>query len=1285
MIQVKTLKPGSNGQIVETLSGVVSYQNESAYRVSATRHAFNGVVGSRLADDEFLEIQRDAATNYVAASNTPGYDVYLKTQNAGANTGGNPRGGDLIIKSASGSGTGREGQTIFQNSAGVNLVEINVGTDALKITGKLTVVGLISDQNEIIFAQQAAVPTAPGLTRGAIWVKNTTPTTLYFTDSVGTDFQLGSGSGTINTIPKFTAASVIGNSGITDDGTTVTIAVTEFISSPRAGTSNEIFGGGAGAALAAGGTQNTALGRNALATNATGDDSTAIGFNALNLATVGPNTACGSGALGAVSTGTRNTAFGTNAGGAMTTLDDATFVGHNAGIVNTGRRNTFIGSLCGDSNTSADGNTAVGYSALGGNTSGGFSCTAVGDQALLLCTGSNNTAVGALALDALISGINCTAVGSGAGGLQTSSNGTFIGFSAGSSSSSGSDNTCIGASSGTTVSSGIQNVTVGYLSDVGGSANRCIAIGKSAIIGSGGAGNTDSIVIGANSSLGSIGTKAIIIGANIAGASGTIQIGDSSVASGTSAVVIGRSSKATNVTIGTSSAPSVIGANNVIVGSGSATALGTSDDNTIIGAAAATALSTLGGFNVIVGSAAGPTMTTNARSVIIGARADMAAAISGSIAIGSGETDFGARALHAGVIVLGCSDGASTSPASTAAAQFVAGSEAYPMTNVYFGKGVVSATATTYTINGTGGSGSDIAGADLGLAGGINTGTGAPGHLVLKFSLTGGAATTPGTLVDALKIRGRTNPAAFAAAAGSGINVFFRAQDAFAGSGGDGGDIEFTPGAADGAGTVGVVRINGKLTVTGGIDPTYLELAGTTSDTYLNLTSGSLVAVAPASQARLRFNGPSLQVSINGGTYSTISSGSAFSAFGFQAGLLNTGLGNSFFGNNAGQTNISSQGQAFFGLDAGALVTGADNSIFGASAGDSVSTGTANCLFGKDAGGGGNFSSCAIFGKGAGVVNTGTGNVFVGASAGASNVGSISQTFIGLSAGENVTGGSNTLCGYLVAATLTTGTGNLVAGTSANVSAASTASAVILGTSAVGASSTVSIGSSCSIPGTGTVGIGASISAHSASTNAVLIGNSLSNAAAGGNSVGIGGSVSISDTDAVAVGFGATIAANGNNSFVGGRGASSSAIFSVAVGPYAIINTSASNGIAIGRDASCSTAANGIAMGQNAATTHSNCGAFGLNAVSTANSRFTFGATANPADVEVLDGVYRIAGDQVVKARITGWDQWTGTATRTTFSTSGATLANVAEALKALLDDLGADSGGHGLLDMAGA
>lgn len=56
--------------------------------------------------------------------------------------------------------------------------------------------------------------------------------------------------------------------------------------------------------------------------------------------------------------------------------------------------------------------------------------------------------------------------------------------------------------------------------------------------------------------------------------------------------------------------------------------------------------------------------------------------------------------------------------------------------------------------------------------------------------------------------------------------------------------------------------------------------------------------------------------------------------------------------------------------------------------------------------------------------------------------------------------------------------------------------------------------------------------------------------------------------------------------------------------------------------------------------------------------------------------LYRIAGTAVVGARKTGWTASTGTATRTAFDTATATTQQVAERLKALIDDLTS----HGLI-----
>lgn len=78
----------------------------------------------------------------------------------------------------------------------------------------------------------------------------------------------------------------------------------------------------------------------------------------------------------------------------------------------------------------------------------------------------------------------------------------------------------------------------------------------------------------------------------------------------------------------------------------------------------------------------------------------------------------------------------------------------------------------------------------------------------------------------------------------------------------------------------------------------------------------------------------------------------------------------------------------------------------------------------------------------------------------------------------------------------------------------------------------------------------------------------------------------------------------------------------------------------------------------------------------TANSDVTYTAWTSGNLFNVQGGTLAVNGLQVAKERITGWTTPTGVSTRTGFSTSGATTANVAEALKALIEDLKT----HGLI-----
>ena len=65
--------------------------------------------------------------------------------------------------------------------------------------------------------------------------------------------------------------------------------------------------------------------------------------------------------------------------------------------------------------------------------------------------------------------------------------------------------------------------------------------------------------------------------------------------------------------------------------------------------------------------------------------------------------------------------------------------------------------------------------------------------------------------------------------------------------------------------------------------------------------------------------------------------------------------------------------------------------------------------------------------------------------------------------------------------------------------------------------------------------------------------------------------------------------------------------------------------------------------------------------------------------VDMSTGAIRVAATQVVSSRKTGWATATGTATRTTFDTTTVTTAQLAERVKALIDDLHATAG-HGLI-----
>ena len=128
-----------------------------------------------------------------------------------------------------------------------------------------------------------------------------------------------------------------------------------------------------------------------------------------------------------------------------------------------------------------------------------------------------------------------------------------------------------------------------------------------------------------------------------------------------------------------------------------------------------------------------------------------------SVAIGYGSTTS-----TYGVAIGG---GASTTATNAIALGFgaTAGNNQFVIgntTSAYFG-GVTSATPNNYILHATGGSGTDIQGANLTLAGGRGTGTGTGGSLLFQTAAAGASGATANTLSTVMTIQGGTGAATF--------------------------------------------------------------------------------------------------------------------------------------------------------------------------------------------------------------------------------------------------------------------------------------------------------------------------------------------------------------------------------------------------------------------------------------------------------------------------------------------------------------------------------------------
>lgn len=213
------------------------------------------------------------------------------------------------------------------------------------------------------------------------------------------------------------------------------------------------------------------------------------------------------------------------------------------------------------------------------------------------------------------------------------------------------------------------------------------------------------------------GANAVATGNAATAAAEGVAVGQGATAVG-QAVALGRSA---GVSSGSFGGPVSIGfgANaaswGVAIGSGSSTA---GNWGTAVGEGA----STTGQLGAAFGNGA----TAAQQSVALGA--DAVTAGNNQIAIGAG-----AETTANNQLVIG---------GSTADGSYI--------TNAYFGSGVSDATPQDVTLHATGGSGTDVAGADLNLAGGAGTGAAAGGNINLQVATpgaSGSAANVPATVV----------------------------------------------------------------------------------------------------------------------------------------------------------------------------------------------------------------------------------------------------------------------------------------------------------------------------------------------------------------------------------------------------------------------------------------------------------------------------------------------------------------------------------------------------------
>lgn len=183
------------------------------------------------------------------ANDTTGVDLLLQ---GGIGSAGD--GGDIAI--TAGTGTGTDGIIKLTTSAGevrVDSGSLLVGTTTVAagkvahFDGDIKVTGVI-DPTGVLFTEVGAAPQAPAAGEGLIWVQNTSPSSLAFTDDSAISYKimLAPNSSTDDTIPRFngTSGTVLQGSGATLSDAGVLAGISEI-----SNTSSIVLNSGGGASV----------------------------------------------------------------------------------------------------------------------------------------------------------------------------------------------------------------------------------------------------------------------------------------------------------------------------------------------------------------------------------------------------------------------------------------------------------------------------------------------------------------------------------------------------------------------------------------------------------------------------------------------------------------------------------------------------------------------------------------------------------------------------------------------------------------------------------------------------------------------------------------------------------------------------------------------------------------------------------------------------------------------------------------------------------------------------